>query len=172
MNKKITYLIWIILLIITISSLFFAYNHYQNIAIVPEKSNMFMDDISQCPDTNTSDRYVCLHNLAETTNKEADALVDKLITQAPIRLKEITKTQTGPVSFVYGGRDFLTDLPIQVEKAQKAKDDYINSVCNLNSMKIYGGSGVDLEIEACKYHFTNEYLQILKKLEGGLNVEE
>ena len=38
-------------------------------------------------------------------------------------------------------------------------------------MKIYGGSGVDLEIEACKYHFTNEYLQT-KKIEGGLNVEE
>ena len=127
-----------------------------------------MDDISMCPDINTSDRYVCLHNLTEATNKEADVLADKLITQAPIRLREIITTQTGPVSFVYGGKDFLTDLPIQVEKAQKAKDEYINSICNLDSMKIYGGSGMDLEIEACKYHFTNEYFQILKKLEGGL----
>ncbi len=172
MNKKITYLIWIILLIITICSLYFAYKYSKNVSVTQKQSNMFMDDISQCPDTNTSDRYVCLHNLAETTNKEADALADKLITQAPIRLKEITTTQTGPTSFVYGGRDFLTDLPIQVEKVQKAKDEYINSVCNLDSMKIYGGSGMDLEIEACRYHFTNEYLQILKDLESGLIAEE
>ncbi len=169
--KRETYLIWIILLMITVGNLFFTYKHSQNIAIAPEKSNMFMDDISQCPDTNTSDMYVCLYNLAETINKEADTLANKLITQAPIRLKEIITTQKGPASFVYGGKDFLTDLPIQVEKAQKAKDDYINSVCNLNSMKIYGGSGVDLEIEACKYHFTNEYLQILKNLENGLTEE-
>ena len=181
MSKKMTYLIWTVLLLITIFSLFFAYEHSKLIAVAPEQnssiststSTLFLDNISQCPDdTDTSDEYVCLYNLADATSKEANALANKLITQAPIRLKEITSTNTGPVSFVYGGSDFLTDLPTQVKKAQTVKDEFINSVCNLASMKIYGGSGMDLEQVACQYHFTEEYLQILKNLEGGLTAKE
>jgi hypothetical protein len=178
MSKKFTYLIWIVLLSITIFSLFFAYEHSKYIAVAPEQdsgdSTLYLwMGVSQCPDdADTSDMFACLYNFADATSKEANALANKLITQAPIRLKEITSTNTGPVSFVYGGSDFLTDLPIQVEKAQKAKDEFINSVCNLASMKIYGGSGMDLEQTACKYHFTEEYLQILKSLEGGLTAKE
>jgi hypothetical protein len=181
MSKKTTYLIWTVLLLITIFSLFFAYEHSKHIAVAPEQnsstiistSTLFMDSVSQCPDdTDTSDEYACLYNLADATSKEADALANKLITQAPIRLKEITSTNTGPVSFVYGGSDFLTNLPKQVKNAQTAKDGFINSICNLASMKIYGGSGMDLEQSACHYHFTEEYLQILKNLEGGLTATE
>ena len=181
MSKKFTYSIWIVLLLITIFSLFFAYEHSKYIAVTPEQnssvststSTLFLDSVSQCPDdTDTSDEYVCLSNLADATTKEADILANKLITQAPIRLKEITSTNNGPVSFVYGGSDFLTDLPTQVKNAQKTKDQYINSICNLASMEIYGGSGMDLEQSACQYHFTEEYLQILKSLEGGLTATE
>ena len=171
MNKKITYSVWIVLLLITAFSLFFSYYRLskQNLS----DNDSFMDTVYQCPDdTSTSDRFVCLSNLADKTTKEADALADKLITQAPIRLNEISKNDTGPISFVYGGKDFLINLPIQVKKAREVKDEYINSICNLASMKIYGGSGMDLEQNACKYLFTEDYLQVLKNLEAGLNVKE
>ncbi len=177
MNKKITLSIWAILLLITVFSLFFAYNTSKSLVVTTEQSlsnsNLFMDNVPQCQnDTNTSDRFVCISNLSDITTKEADTLADKLITQAPIRLKEITSTNTGPVSFVYGGSDYLKNLPNGVKNAQKLKNDYIDAVCGLAEMKIYGGSGMDLEKEACIYHFTNEYLQILKNLEKGLIVME
>ncbi len=176
MNKKITLTIWSILLLITAFSLFFAYNHSKSSVVTTEQnlssSNLFMDNVSQCPDdTNTSDRFACIYNLSDITTKEADALANKLITQAPIRLKEITSTSTGPVSFVYGGSEFLKNLPDGVKKAQKLKNDYIDTVCSLAEMKIFGGSGMDLEKEACIYHFTQEYLQILKNLEAGLTAK-
>jgi len=135
--------------------------------------NFFMNNVSQCPsNTSTSDRFGCLYKLAEATEKEASTLAEKLISQAPIHLEEIKTEKTGPVPFVYGGADFLTTLPVQVSKAQQVKDEYIRSVCNLTSMTIYGGSGMDLEQNACKYYFNNEYLQILRSLEEGLTVIE
>ncbi len=172
MSKKATCSVWAILLVITISSLYLAFNNPQNIEIAGANEALFMNQVPQCPDdTNISDRFVCLSNLADATNKETDVLANKLITQAPVRLKEITSTNTGPASFEYSGKDFLTDLPIQVGKAQKVKDDYINNVCNLASMKIYKGSGMDLEQNACRYYFTEKYLRILKSLESSLKVE-
>lgn len=145
--------------------------------MVPEQNfggaNFFMDNVSQCPDNvSVPEQFDCLYELADVTEKEADALANKLISQAPIRLEEITTKNIGPVSFVYGGSSFLTDLPIQVKRAQKVRDEYIKSVCNLTSMTIYGGSGMDLEQNACRYYFINEYLQILKSLEGGLTAVE
>jgi hypothetical protein len=177
MNKKLTYSIWVILTVITICSLFFAYNSSKKVVVVPKQNfggaNFFMDNISQCPDNvSVPDQFSCLYELAEATDKEVNTLAEKLISQAPIRLEEITAKKTGPVSFVYGGSGFLTDLPVQVKRAQQAKDEYIKSVCNLTSMTIYGGSGMDLEQNSCRYYFTNEYLQILKSLEGGLTVVE
>ncbi len=168
MNKKISIIIWLIVLILTIINLVIMFDKPKN-EITLKQSKLFMDKVTQCPnDINTSDRFICLFNLAEATVKETNALAEKLISQAPIRLKEIETSKTGPASFVYGGEDFLNALPEQVKKAQKAKDQYINSICNLTSMTIFGGSGMDLEQNACSYYFTNEYLQILKGLEGGL----
>lgn len=177
MNKAITYFIWIALLTISAGSLFFLYDKPKNVVVAPEQvfggANFFMDNISQCPNNvSVSEQFSCLYNLADATDKEANILAEKLISQAPIRLAEITIKKTGPVSFVYGGSDFLINLPVQVKRAQQAKDEYIKSVCNLTSMTIYGGSGMDLEQNACKYYFTNEYLQILKSLEGGLTTTE
>ncbi len=177
MNKNVIYLICAVLLVVTICSLFFAYNNSKNVAVVPKQNfggaNFFMNNVSQCPDNvSVPDQFSCLYELADATDKEANTLAEKLISQAPIRLEEITIKKTGPVSFVYGGSGFLTDLPVQVKRAQQAKDEYIKSVCNLTSMTIYAGSGMDLEQNACRYYFTNEYLQILKSLEGGLTVEE
>lgn len=174
---KITYIIWVILIVITIGSLFFVYNNSKNVIILPKQNfggpNFFMDNVSQCPDNvSVPEQFSCLNKLADVTNKEADALADKLISQAPIRLEEIADKKIGPVSFVYGGSNFLTDLPVRVKRAQQIKDEYINSICNLTSMTIYGGSGMDLEQNACRYYFTNEYLQILKSLEAGLTASK
>jgi hypothetical protein len=178
MNKKTTYIIWFILLATTISSLYLVLSKPNDVVITPEQNfggvNYFMKKISQCPNNvSVSDQFGCLHKLAEATTKEADELAEKLISQSPIRLKEITEDITkGPETFAYGGADFLTVLPIQVKKAQEVKDQYIGSVCNLTSMTIFGGSEMDLEQNACNYYYTNEYLQILKSLEPGLNIRK
>lgn len=173
MDKKLSLIIWMAVLILTIVNLVFIFNKNEIKVVTIEESNLFMDKVAQCPsDINTSDRFVCLSRLARATDDEANALAEKLISQSPIRLEEINTTEIGPFAFVYGGSDFLTVLPIQVKKAQLAKDEYIESICNLTSMTIFGGSGMDLEQNACKYHFTNEYLQILRSLEGGLTAVE
>ena len=172
MNKKMTYIIWFTLFVITFCSLFFVFNK-QKVVITSNQifggTNFFMNNVSQCPkNVSVSEQFSCLYILANATEKEADTLAKKIISQSPVRLEEINKKNIGTVPFVYGGTDFLTALPIQVKKAQQVKDEYINSICNLTSMTIYGGSGMDLEQNACKYYFTSQYLQILKSLEGGL----
>ncbi len=177
MNKKITFLIWVVLLSVTVISIFFAFQSSKKIVVMSEpdftESTPFMNTMSQCPsDINVSDRFVCISKLAETTDMEADTLANKLITQAPVRLKEITSKNVGPAPFEYGGEDFLKALPEVVGEAQKRKNEYIVSVCNLAQMNIFGGSGMDLEAEACRYYYTEQYLKILKNLEGGLNKSE
>ncbi len=173
MNKKTTYLIWLVLASTTVIAVYFALHHFEKMMTVPEPdfsvSTPFLNTVYQCPDnTDTSDRFVCISNLANTTVAQADALANKLITQAPVRLKEITSTNTGPVSFVYGGKDFLTSLPVVVGEAQKTRDQYTTSICNLAEMNIFGGSGMDLEREACRYYYVNQYLQVLKNLARAL----
>jgi hypothetical protein len=176
MNKKITYLIWFLLLSIAMIAVYFALHHSEKMITVSEPdfsaSTPFLNTVYQCPDnTDTSDRFVCISNLADTTVAQANTLANKLITQSSVRLKEITSTKTGPVSFVYGGEDFLKSLPEAVGEAQKTNDQYITSVCNLAEMNIFGGGGMDLEKEACRYYYTDQYLKILKNLEGGLTTE-
>lgn len=154
------------LLIFVVSSL---KNNTSEEVLETSSSTPFMDLALLCPqDTNTSDRYSCLAKLADKTDAEAKVLANKLISQAPIRLKEINTTNTGPVVFEYGGSDFLENLPILVKKTEKFKDDYITNICNLAAMNIYGGSGMDLEFQACRYFFINKYLEILKRLEAGV----
>lgn len=171
MNRNLSFIIWTLVLVLTIVNLVLVFSKSKETAIIPEENILFMDRVTQCPsDTNTSDRFVCLYNLADAIKKETNTLAEKLISQATTRLQEIKINDDGPAPFEYGGEDFLTALPIQIEKAQKNKDEYINSVCNLSSMSsIFGGSGMDLEQEACRYYFTNEYLQILKNFKINLD---
>jgi len=185
MNKNLSLIIWLIVLILTTANLVLFFNKPKEIVSTPEQkidttseqnfggANFFMNNVSQCPNNvSVPEQFSCLYKLADATEKETDTLATKLVSQAPIRLQEMKDKKIGPVPFVYGGEDFLLALPAQVKKAQQARNDYIDGVCNLTSMTIYGGSGMDLEQNACKYYFTNEYLQILKSLEGGLTVIE
>ncbi len=146
-------------------------NTNNNSDIVSKESKLFLNKIIECPnDTSTSDMFSCIKNITDVAVNDSEILSKKLISQASIRLEQIKNKNIGPASFEYGGEDFLTMLPIQIKKAEEVKDQYINSVCNLASMNIFGGSGMDLEQNACKYYFINEYIQILKTLENGLSV--
>lgn len=131
----------------------------------------YADAVSkQCPDdTNVSDRYVCIYDLASVTIAQADALVQKLIAEAPVRLKEVSGSSSGPMSWEYGGELFLKDLPAAVLAAQNARDGYFDAVCRLDEMTLYGGSGADLEREACRYHYAKQYLAALQQLADGVN---
>ena len=95
-----------------------------------------------CPETDVSDDYVCIYRLSHSTLAAADALANKLIADPPVP----------------------TELPEQIRAAQKVRDTYFDGVCGLDEMLIYGGSGMDLEREACRYYYAQEYLQILQHL--------
>src|SRR3989338_6958192 len=104
-----------------------------------------------CPPTNTSDDYVCIYKLSHDTLDKADALAQKLI----------EAKQKSPDQFV----EFYQDLPAQVRSTQKARDAYFDGICELDAMIIYGGSGMGLEREACRYYYADQYLKVLQKLE-------
>jgi len=128
--------------------------------------------VQQCSDDiNVSDRFVCIADLASTTLVAADTIADKLIIQSPKRLKELTSVKDAPMSWEYGGEEFLKNLPQGVLSAQEARDKYFNGVCGLDSMVIFGSSGIGLEIEACRYYYAKQFLAVLQRLEGGLTAK-
>jgi hypothetical protein len=183
-SKKTTYLTWTLLTLTTITSLWFGISSYYkepplieptcNVdpvdepepkVIIKDALNLgggtpFRDDmLDKCPaDTNVPDQFGCIYYFASTTKEEADNLAKKLISVSP------QKAGTG-ISFEFGSAESLTYMVDFVSKAQKAKDDYVNNICNLDSMKIYGGSGMDLEQNACIYYYNEQYLRILQSLE-------
>ncbi len=177
MSNKTSYISWILLILLIITSLWFKFYFCSNksqvvINILDLSTNTpFINNISdKCPgDINVSDQFACIYSLASTTKFQADTLANKLITEAPIRLKQIQSSNDGPVSFEYGGSDFLGNLPELIKRTQKAKEEYVNNICALNSMKIFGGSGMDLEQNACIYYYNEQYLEILRGLESGVD---
>lgn len=176
MSKKVTYLVWVALLSVAVTCLFFARYSLKNVVIVAgldfQASTPFTDTISICPpDTSVGDRFICISRLLEKTVTEVDALENKIMLQAPIRLREVTSKNNGPMSWEYGGENFLRSLPEAISEPQKSKSQYINSVCGLAGMNIFGSTGMDIERDACKYYYTEQYLKVLKNIEGGLNRE-
>ena len=109
----------------------------------------------QCPNVDTSDDYVCIYKLSHSTLAEADALAQKLFLASPVKNTE-----------QFAG--YYDDLHTRVQSAQKTRDGYFNSICNLDEMLVYGGSGMDLEREACRYYYAQQYLGLLKSLEKNV----
>src|SRR3989344_4981665 len=91
-----------------------------------------------CPPTNTSDDYVCIYKLSHTALAEADALAQKLIEASPENNTE-----------QYEG--YYDELHTNVRSAQRVRDAYFDAICGLDELFIYGGSGMGLEREACRY---------------------
>ena len=89
------------------------------------------------------DEYGCVRKLANTTVDETNALADKLIA-----IPTLPK-----------------DVLVTLQKAQKAMDPFTDNICGLDAVKIYNGTGVLLEIEACRYYYARQYLDILKGVE-------
>ncbi|MEN9524072.1 MAG: hypothetical protein RL536_141 [Candidatus Parcubacteria bacterium] len=106
------------------------------------------------PSESVPDQYVCIYKLSHSVIDQADALAQKLI----------EAKQKNPDQFA----EFYKDLPAQVRSAQKARDAYFDGICELDSMAIYGGSGMGLEREACRYYYAKQYLNILQKIESKL----
>ena len=175
MKAKQIYICIAITVLITLVNIF-TWHQRQNDA-KPEASlgfattTLFMDEISACPDSverSVSERTECLSDQLDAKIAEADALANKLITIAPIRREEIISKNIGPMRWEYGGEDFLAALPELVQKAQKAKEEYSNDVCNLAMVNIFGSTGMTIEKLACWYFYEEQYLGVLKNLEGGL----
>lgn len=116
----------------------------------PYLHTVYGSEDGYCPPTNTSDDYVCIYKLAHSTLDKADALAQKLMNASPA-----TSTD-----------EYIQDLRANVLSAQKARDGYFDAICNLDEMVIYGGSGMDLEREACRHYYAEQYLKVLQKLES------
>lgn len=108
-----------------------------------------------CPPADTSDDYVCIYKLAHDTLDKADALAQKLLLAVP-------------ASSTDQFEGFYDSLRANVRSAQKARDGYFDGICDLDELLIYGGSGMGLEREACRFYYADQYLKVLQKLEAKL----
>lgn len=111
----------------------------------------------QCPpNVSVPDEYTCIYNLAYSTLNKADTLANKLL--------QTSSTTSGEKL-----EGFYDSLHKGVQSAQKARDDYFNAVCEIDSMLIYGGTGILSEQRACQYYYADQYLNVLKSLEKSIN---
>jgi len=108
-----------------------------------------------CAETNTADDYVCIYKLSHSKLTEADTLANRLL--------QTTQERSGVQMMGY-----YEALHTRAQAAQKARDEYFTGLCELAEMTIYGGSGADLEREACMYYYTLQYIDLLKKLERNV----
>ena len=105
--------------------------------------------VDQCSpaDMPIPDEFTCVFKLANTTVDEANTLADKLIAVS-------TKLPEGTSE--------------AIQKAQKAMGAFTDSVCDLDAVKIYDGTGMRLETEACRYYYAKQYLDILSGIERSI----
>ena len=89
------------------------------------------------------DEFSCVVKLSNATVVEANTLADKLLA-SPL--------------------DSQDDVLATIQKAQKSMNTFTEDVCDLEAIK-YGGTGMRLEAEACRYYYTTQYLNILKSIE-------
>lgn len=162
MKKKFIYIV--VLLILSVGFFFIGwYVHYIILTSTSRvSSGPFFAELTpylhlvygkgKCSNVNTSDDYVCIYNLSHSLLAEADILASKLM-------------QTSPAISSDQASGFYDVLHTNIQTAQKARDAYFNAICGLDEMLIYGGSGMDLEREACRYYYAEQYLDILKSLE-------
>lgn len=109
----------------------------------------------ECPETNTAENQACITELADATIADADILANKLLQATP---------NMNRLDVEYYG-----DIRAYVRAVQKTKDSYMDAFCGLDTMLIYGGSGMQMEMEACRYYHTLQYLNLLKNLEKSKN---
>ena len=114
-----------------------------------------------CQNTDIADATACIWGYASSTEREADMLAKALVAgdlghpEAPV-----------PGYSVFGGTDFVSDLSIGVRQAGQTQQGSIAALCKLDSMTLYGGSGIELEQGACVYYYDKLYLDTLKSLEA------
>lgn len=116
----------------------------------------------RCPNVDTADDYICIAKLAETTLADADSIAQKIINTTP------DNTKFAPWGYAGSASEFMGELSKSVIDAQRSRDAYFDSICNLDMMFIYGGSGMNLEREACRYYYAQQYLNIMEKMQSGL----
>lgn len=121
--------------------------------------------LADCPETNVPDEQNCVADLTKATIVDADKLADKLIALAPVRIKQIDSGEKEIQDWEYGD---LVEIPASIEAAQEVRDGYFNSVCKLDALKIYGGTGSTIEFNACKYYYAKQYLKILEGIDKGI----
>ena len=130
------------------------------------KDTPYLDQIrNTCPNVDTADDYVCIAKLSNEIVTDANAQTVALITNAQEAIKERTTKDGVPPAYA---SDFLSELPASIKAAQKSRDGYVDTICNLDSMLIYGGTGANLEREACRYYYTQQYLELIKKIREKL----
>lgn len=117
-----------------------------------------------CQNRDTADATACVWRFASSTAYEADILAEQLVSG---NLGHPGASVSGYP--IFGGEGFASDLSMGVRQAEKTRQSYIETICKLDSMTLYGGSGIDLEQGACEYYNQLQYLTLLKHLRGTEN---
>jgi hypothetical protein len=104
---------------------------------------------------NIPDEQACIAKLADSTLAEADILANKLL-------------RTSPEKNVEKNEGYYEALRSAVQSAQNTRDNHINAYCDLDGMRIYGGTGQFREIGACRYYYAQQYLSLLKGIEKDI----
>ncbi|HOI97678.1 MAG TPA: hypothetical protein PLA19_04205 [Candidatus Pacearchaeota archaeon] len=120
---------------------------------------------NDCPQTNVPDEQNCVVDLAENTIVEADKLADKLIALGSKRIEQLDSGVKPMQDWEYGD---LVGMADSIRAAQEARDNYFDSVCGLDVTKIYGGTGMGIEFNACRYYYGKQYLKILEGIDKGI----
>ena len=111
----------------------------------------------QCPpNVSVPEEYTCIYNLAYSTLDEADTLANRLLHASPSTDGERME-------------GFYDSLHKSVQSAQKARDAYLDAVCDADSVLVYGGTGILSEQRACLYYYAGQYLNTLKSLERQIS---
>ena len=112
----------------------------------------------ECHKGNTPGDYACVAGLAGIVINEADELSEKL-------LKTSAETDNP-----YMHEGYYENLHEYLQLVQNNKDAYLDSFCELDGMTLYGGTGIMGEIASCHYYFANQYLNLLKSIEGDVSL--
>lgn len=131
--------------------------------VLQTRPELYLDLLADCPESelSVSDRYACLSALAKDKENSARMLEAEITSLAH---QGILNSENKKMLWEPGGQIFLQELPKRIEATSKSADVYIQDYCELDQMKLQGGSGMDLEREACKIELFEDYLELLETL--------
>jgi len=109
----------------------------------------------KCISRDVPDDQDCFNDLFNSTMAEANDLANKLVEATP--KGKINDAEV--VEYFNSRNTYIEALHDNVGQS------YLDNFCGLDTMRIYGGTGMRREEFACRYYHVQQYLDLLKYLE-------